>query len=65
MLQRPAAVEGFLPISALMALKVWLATGDFDQIHPAGLVLLSFFVGGAVLLAEIFLQLDLSNWNSE
>jgi polyferredoxin len=52
--ERPAAVEGFLPISALMALKVWLATGDFDVIHPAGLVLLSFFVGGAIIFRRSF-----------
>ncbi|MCB8814524.1 4Fe-4S binding protein [Desulfosporosinus shakirovi] len=37
---RPAGVEAFLPISALVALKSWLANGIFDQIHPAGLVIL-------------------------
>ncbi|HBV88935.1 MAG TPA: (4Fe-4S)-binding protein [Desulfosporosinus sp.] len=36
---RPAGVEAFLPISALVALKAWLTTGFFDQIHPAGLVI--------------------------
>lgn len=36
--ERPSAVEGFLPISALVALKVWVLTGDFDHIHPAGLL---------------------------
>lgn len=52
--ERPAAIEGFLPISALVALKVWLTSGDFDVIHPAGLVLLSFFVGAAILLLKSF-----------
>ncbi|MBO0960628.1 4Fe-4S binding protein [Neobacillus sp. MM2021_6] len=52
--ERPSAVEGFLPISALVALKVWLTSGDFDVIHPAGLVLLSFFVGAGILLRKSF-----------
>lgn len=38
--ERPAGVEAFLPISALVALKAWLTTGVFDRIHPAGLVIL-------------------------
>jgi len=37
---RPAGVEAFLPISAMVALKSWLANGIFDEIHPAGLVIL-------------------------
>ncbi|MFZ7945834.1 MULTISPECIES: 4Fe-4S binding protein [Bacillaceae] len=52
--ERPSAVEGFLPISALVALKVWLTSGDFDVIHPAGLVLLSFFVGAGILFRKSF-----------
>ncbi|OGO40155.1 MAG: hypothetical protein A2Z04_08045 [Chloroflexi bacterium RBG_16_57_9] len=36
---RPASVEAFLPISALVSLKVWLFTGLFDPIHPAGLAI--------------------------
>lgn len=36
---RPAAVEGFLPISALLSLKRLILTGEFDPIHPAGLVI--------------------------
>nr|WP_242835348.1 4Fe-4S binding protein [Desulfitobacterium sp. PCE1] len=36
---RPAGVEAFLPISALVALKSWLVSGIFDTIHPAGLVI--------------------------
>lgn len=52
--ERPSAVEGFLPVSALVSLKVWLENGDFDQIHPAGLVLLSFFVGSGLLFKRAF-----------
>ncbi|HLO12747.1 MAG TPA: 4Fe-4S binding protein [Pseudoneobacillus sp.] len=51
---RPAAVEGFLPISALVGLKVWLLTGEFDRIHPAGLLLLAFFVGSGFLFRKTF-----------
>jgi polyferredoxin len=52
--ERPAAVEGFLPISALVALKVWLFTGEFDRIHPAGLLLFTFFIGSGILLRKTF-----------
>jgi polyferredoxin len=51
---RPSAVEGFLPISALVALKVWLTSGFFDKIHPAGLVLLIFFIGSGFLFRRAF-----------
>jgi polyferredoxin len=51
---RPSAVEGFLPISALVALKVWLTSGDFDKIHPAGLVLFAFFVGSGIIFRKAF-----------
>ncbi|CRK81937.1 4Fe-4S binding protein [Neobacillus massiliamazoniensis] len=52
--ERPSAVEGFLPISALVALKVWLTSGSFDQIHPAGLVLFTFFVGSGIIFRKSF-----------
>ena len=37
---RPAGVEGFLPISALLGLRRLLSTGSFDPVHPAGLWIL-------------------------
>ena len=40
------SVEGFLPIGALMALKLWVTEGIFDNIHPATLVI---FVAALVL----------------
>ncbi|MCL6571493.1 MAG: 4Fe-4S binding protein [Bacillus sp. (in: Bacteria)] len=52
--ERPAAVEGFLPLSGLVALKIWLTSGDFDLIHPAGLVLLAIFVGTGFILRKSF-----------
>jgi hypothetical protein len=36
---RPAGVEAFLPISALVSLKHWLYTGMINSIHPSALVL--------------------------
>jgi polyferredoxin len=36
---RPASVEGFLPISALVSFKKLLLTGAYDIIHPAGLTI--------------------------
>ncbi len=47
---RPPSVEGFLPIGALMALKLWITTGIFDRVHPAGLVI---FVSAIVLAAAL------------
>ncbi len=37
---RPPSVEAFLPISALLGLKRFLLTGNWDEIHPAGLTIL-------------------------
>jgi len=39
---RPAGVEGFLPIGALMGWKLFLLTGIWDPIHPAAMVILGF-----------------------
>ena len=41
---RPAGVEGWLPIAALMNLKVLLATGEMPRLHPAGMFLLIAFL---------------------
>jgi polyferredoxin len=41
---RPASVEAFLPISALMAAKRLVLTGRWDAAHPAGLALLLCFL---------------------
>ncbi len=39
---RPAGVEGFLPIGALMGWKLFVLTGVWDPIHPAAMVILGF-----------------------
>lgn len=51
---RPAGVEAFLPISALLALKRFLLSGLWDDVHPAGLTLLVAFLAGALLARRAF-----------
>jgi polyferredoxin len=55
--ERPPSVEGFLPIGALMSLKLWITTGIFDRIHPAGLVI---FI--AALLLAFALKKAFCGW---
>ncbi len=47
---RPASVEGFLPIGALMSWKRFLMTAQWDTIHPAAMVIFGF----AALLSFTF-----------
>ena len=51
---RPAGVEAFLPISALVGLKAWFATGSFDPIHPAGLVIFLTAITVSLLFKRSF-----------
>ncbi|MEW6337748.1 MAG: 4Fe-4S binding protein [Acidobacteriota bacterium] len=53
-LARPAGVEGFLPISALMSLRLWLAGDGVHAIHPAGLGILLGILLMSLLLAKSF-----------
>ncbi|HYQ48224.1 MAG TPA: 4Fe-4S binding protein, partial [Thermodesulfovibrionales bacterium] len=48
------SVEGFLPIGALMALKLWVTEGIFDNIHPAALVILAAALVLALVLKKSF-----------
>jgi polyferredoxin len=52
--QRPAGVEGWLPIASLMNLKMWLVTGVVPRIHPAGMFLLVAFLTISLLLRKSF-----------
>ncbi len=47
---KPGAVEGFLPISALLGLRQFVSTGRWDEVHPAGLSI--FFA--IVIMAFLF-----------
>lgn len=51
---RPAGVEGFLPISALLGLRRFLASGAFDPVHPAGLWILLAAMAMGLLLRKGF-----------
>jgi polyferredoxin len=51
------SVEGFLPIGALMALKLWVSEGIFDSIHPAALVI---FI--AALISALALKKGFCGW---
>jgi polyferredoxin len=47
---RPAGVEAFLPISALLGVKKLVLTGVYDIVHPAGLTILL----AAVFISAVF-----------
>jgi polyferredoxin len=51
---RPSAVEAFLPISALVGMKRWLATGYWDEVHPAGLVILIAAISASLVARKGF-----------
>ncbi len=51
---RPPAVEGFLPISALVSLKHFLLTGRYDEVHPAGLTILIAAIVSSFLARKVF-----------
>lgn len=51
---KPGAVEGFLPISALLALRHLLAVGEWDMVHPAGLTILLAILVMAFLFRKGF-----------
>ncbi len=38
--ERPPGVEGFLPISALIGARQWIATGVVNRVHPAAVFIL-------------------------
>lgn len=51
---RPAGVEGWLPIAALMNLKAWILTGTLSRIHPAGTLLLITFLAASLIFRKSF-----------
>ncbi len=56
-LSRPAGVEGFLPISALMSLRLLLAGEGVHPVHPAGLAILLAVLAMSAVLAKSFCSL--------
>jgi polyferredoxin len=53
-LGRPPGVEGFLPISALMSFRLWLAGGGVHSVHPAALAIFLAIVAMSALVAKSF-----------
>ncbi len=53
-LERPAGVEGYLPIAGLMNCKYWLVSGRVAAIHPAAMFLLMAFLATAFLFRKAF-----------
>jgi polyferredoxin len=51
---RPAGIEGWLPIAALMNLKFLLVTGEVPRMHAAGMFLLIAFLTISLLLRKGF-----------
>ena len=51
---RPPATEAVLPLSALLGLKRFVLTGQYDPVHPAGLTILLVALGTAVLCRRGF-----------
>jgi polyferredoxin len=51
---RPAGVEGWLPIASLMNLKALVFTGELPLIHPAGTLLLIAFLASSWIFRRSF-----------
>jgi len=51
---KPGAVEGFLPISALLGFRQWITTGLWDTVHPAGLTIFLALLVMALLFRKGF-----------
>jgi ferredoxin len=51
---RPPGVEGFLPISALMSLRLAAGGGGIHPVHPAGLAILVAILAMSALVAKSF-----------
>jgi polyferredoxin len=52
--QRPAGVEGWLPIAGLMNLKYFVSTHHVPALHPAGMFLLISFLAMSFLFRKAF-----------
>ena len=53
-LERPAGVEGWLPIAGLMNLKYWILSGQIPPVHPAAMFLLLTFLAISFLFRKAF-----------
>ncbi len=53
-ISRPAGVEGFLPIGALMSWKRFLLSGQWDFTHPAAMVIFGYALAVSLLFHKAF-----------
>lgn len=51
---RPAGVEGWLPIAGIMGLRAFLDSGQLPAIHPAAAVLAGVFLASSLLFRKAF-----------
>jgi len=51
---RPPGVEGYLPISGLIALRDWMTTGVVNTIHPAAMIILLAAIATTFLFKKAF-----------
>jgi polyferredoxin len=51
---RPAGVDGWLPIAGLINLRYFIATRHIPEIHPAALILFAVFLAASLLLKKAF-----------
>jgi polyferredoxin len=51
---RPAGVEGFLPISALMSIYYFFMTGEIHPAHPAGFFILLGIIAVSLIFGKAF-----------
>jgi polyferredoxin len=51
---RPAGIDGWLPIAGLINLRYFLATHQIPDIHPSAMVLFGVFVAASLLLKKAF-----------
>lgn len=56
-ISRPPGVDGFLPISSLMSVVLWLKSGEINMVHPAG-----FFIFIAILAVSVFAGKSFCSW---
>ena len=52
--ERPAGVDGWLPIAGLMNLKYFIVTHHFPTVHPEAMVLVAIFLLSSLLLKKTF-----------
>src|SRR5664279_1058844 len=52
--ERPAGVDGWLPIAGLMNLKYFIVTHHLPAVHPAAMVLVAIFLLSSLLLKKTF-----------